>query len=36
MQIVLGLMGIALAATLILGVLGIGTSQFRNPHRASK
>jgi hypothetical protein len=36
MQIVMGLLGIGLAAMLILGVLGIGTSHLGSPHRVSK
>jgi hypothetical protein len=36
MQIVMGLLGIGLAAMLILGVLGIGTSHLGTPHRVSK
>jgi hypothetical protein len=36
MQVLLGLLGIGLAATLILGVLGIGTNHLGGPHHVSK
>lgn len=36
MQLVVGLVGIGLAALLILGVLGIGTSNLGSAHRAGK
>ena len=36
MQVVIGLLGIGLAAMLILGLLGIGTNHLGGSHRLSK
>jgi len=36
MDVVLGLLGIGFATTLILGLLGVGTSRFRGGGRSDK